>query len=391
MLRSAQRFSGRGVVAAAAMMLAASACATLPQQSQVLHDGFTPLEARLYAPLGGVVHFAVSKPAYVAVFEVAPGGGMRMLFPSSTYQSQRRIAGGYSFAPSRFGSNRDYLTHASGWSRSIWPTYLVLIASERPLRVERMVNAPWALRSELGFATYYSASGGVHTIERLAERIVPEAYTSDWAYDTYIVWPTLEVEAPRALPVVCADGSVRMVRGTRVPLDCLQPPTPSDTAQPPQGDSAAAAPRLRGRPPRAEPEREGTTITQGTGRDGWRGEDRDRRGRSADERAARRARPETSDGRVREGRRGVAERGSARPSGAEASGRRGSGDERTAGRGTRGGGNQAPASGASGGAARAEPQRSSGRESAPASRAQPERPRESRPASAEGSGDKATQ
>jgi hypothetical protein len=262
----------------------------------------------------------------------------------------------------------------------------VLIASERPLRVERMVNAPWALRSELGFATYYSASASVHTIERLAERIVPNANSSDWAYDTYIVWPTLDAPVPRAVPIVCADGSVRMVRGTRVPLDCLQPPTPPDSVQTPTGDSAAAAPRMRGRPPRAEPERDPTTITRGTDSDQPRGRNVERGSRTETERVTRPARPAAREGR-QGGRSGVAER-SGRPSSADS--------ERAAGRGARAGGNQsaqppARGSGARAGGTRAESQRPAGREPAPASRPQNDRPREARPPSAEQSGDRATQ
>jgi hypothetical protein len=386
MARTAQRFLARAMAPTAAIVLGASACATLPQQSQDLYGGFTPLEARLYEPMGGVVHFAVSKPAYAAVFEVAPGGGMRMLFPTTTHQAQRRVAGGYSFAPLRYGSTRDHLAFASGWSRDIRPTYLVLIASERPLRVERMVNSPWALRSELGLATYYSASASVRTIERLAERIVPDAYSSDWAYDTYIVWPTLEAQIPRAIPIVCADGSIRMVRGTRVPLDCLQPPTPPDSVQTPTGDSAATAPRMRGRPPRAEPERDPTTITRGTDSDQPRGRNVERGSRTEPERVTRPARPAALEGR-QGGRSGIAER----------SGRPRSGDARgSGGRGARAGGNQAaqpPArgSGARGGGSGAESQRPAGREQAPASRPQNDRSREARPPSAEQSGDKATQ
>jgi hypothetical protein len=319
LIRLPNRVARAGASAAgAALALLGGACATMAQAPGYHADDM--LQARIYAPAGGHLQFAVSRPAYVAIFEVVPGVGMSMLYPASSYDAGRRFtSGSHSFLAPSFVFGRDLYSHAGyGYGRgfSMSPTHLVLVASERPLRVRGMLGMPTVLRNEVGFSTYYSLASA-HSIEQLAASVVADPESTDWTYDTYVIWPSAPAGIPPAFQVFCADGSVRIVTWGRVPPDCLRRPSaPEDsTVVPPRDTADLAAPRPRERNPRGEPQAGGPTIVDRT-------EPRARGARPEADRSRGRGQAEGSawTGRSREGGRPGATGGRATGAGRSGSG-----------------------------------------------------------------------
>lgn len=281
---------GRTAAAAVAGLLIAG-CATVPVAG-AYGSGHEVLQARLYEPIGGQLGFAVSRAAYVVIFEVTPDGRLAMLYPMSSTQVQRRFTTGhhtFSSATSHF--NRRFYTYASDYRSPLRPTYLVLIAADRPLRLHRVSSRFASLAHEFAFSRGLAAHSSA--VERLAASIVPDPDFTEWTYDTYEVWPPIPVVPVPTYRVVCADGTIRIIHGGRIPADCRRDPRrptpPPDSAGPTPPDSGSAKPKeLPRRPPRATPgagvRKEPGRIADSEQRSSARaGERRLREGRSADD------------------------------------------------------------------------------------------------------------
>src|ERR671933_1759595 len=52
-----------------------------------------PLRASIVSPFTGEAAFTLSRPAYVAVFDVVPGVGAMLIFPASPFQDRPLVAG----------------------------------------------------------------------------------------------------------------------------------------------------------------------------------------------------------------------------------------------------------------------------------------------------------
>src|SRR5688500_7001801 len=158
---------------AAALAVAVAACAAPSRPTLgAAPDMAAPLDARLFPPHYGSVPVQLSKPAYVALFEVIPGRGAALLYPQSgtgfqqvteswvpvrysasrwlyTTDVQRR--GGYVSANFAVGYDQYRGYDPYGFAR---PRYLFLVASEEPLAVEQFQDDPASIRRYLGAAQY---------------------------------------------------------------------------------------------------------------------------------------------------------------------------------------------------------------------------------------------
>ena len=91
--------------------------------------------AVLDAPVaGGAVRFSLARAAYVAVFDVAPGEGVRLLYPAAAPQAALPLDGGVHTRAARRGARHARLVGLT--SAALQPRYLYLVASDRPLALE---------------------------------------------------------------------------------------------------------------------------------------------------------------------------------------------------------------------------------------------------------------
>lgn len=198
----------RALFAIALLTMPLAACAVgFPSSSSAPYRN-EPLAARIL-PTSQNLAFSVNRPAYVAIFEVVPGQGVGLVYPSRGSQSgllsagyHRPLVGDGSF---RWAYNRGY---AASYA-SARPRLLYMIASQRPLRIDRFVNSPTALRSTLGFSQFESRDP-YETLDQLDAMVVPHQLAPDeWASDLYMIWPReprLADARQQRIVVRCADG-----------------------------------------------------------------------------------------------------------------------------------------------------------------------------------------
>ncbi|HEX6250476.1 MAG TPA: hypothetical protein VFZ56_03480 [Gemmatimonadaceae bacterium] len=237
------RFGAGALVLVAGALLAGCASSFDP----ALYGAGGHLQARIYQPTAGSVQFAVSQPAYVAVFAIVPGRGAALLHPTTQSEALRRVSPGtHSYTGSLFSHSR--LLYAAGpgsyyGSAMDGPTTLILIASEAPLHVTRMLRNPM-LGNDLMLTSFYSHASE-RTVLRLAELIIPDPAGTEWTYDTYTIWPNESDRRVAAYRVRCADGQVVVVARGAYPVGC----TPR-VEQPPEDTSAAPSDTARVSPPK---------------------------------------------------------------------------------------------------------------------------------------------
>lgn len=173
-----------------------------------------PLQARI-APAdhsSRQIRFHLSRPAYVAVFEVVPGAGVSLLYPS--YRgADRRLHAGWHSPSSRFAR--------SAWRHRSWtenrPRYLYLIASDRPLMVERFARSPSALRHELGPYAFASHDPR-RTMSMLDDLVLGPRADQEWTRDVYVQWPEQRMRDER-VAYRCSTGQVIRVPATATRTD----------------------------------------------------------------------------------------------------------------------------------------------------------------------------
>ena len=221
---------------AAAATLVACAPAGSPRVTAAPDSG-TPLEARLFPPYYGQVALRLSKPAYVALFEVVPGRGVSLLYPQAgagwqgttevwvpmRYNPQRWMyttsaaSAGYGYGVAGASGYDAYGVPAGGAAA---PRYLFLVASERPLAVDQFQGDVTSMRSYLGHVSYASYEP-YDVMERLAYAILPFASDESWVTDVYVDWgydwgygagPAATSAFASYQRVRCADGSLGYVR-----------------------------------------------------------------------------------------------------------------------------------------------------------------------------------
>lgn len=228
------------------------------------------LQARIYQPTAGSVQFAVSQPAYVAVFAVVPGRGAALLHPTTQSEALRRVSPGtHSYVGSTLSQSR--LMYASGMgsyygSSMDGPTTLILIASETPLHVSRMLRNPM-LGNDLMLTSFYSHASD-RAVLRLAEQIIPDPANTEWTYDTYTIWPNESDRRVAAYRVRCGNGqTVVVARGTYLVgcTDRVDQPPAADTSAAPSDTGRVAPPKRPLRPSEPSRRKPGSSVGEQTG------------------------------------------------------------------------------------------------------------------------------
>lgn len=256
-----------------AVMLLASAGACMAPQPQLAAapQSVAPLEARIFPPYYGQVAFSVNKPAYTALFEIVPGSGVSMLYPTAgsgftqvrenwvplQYSAQRWLYASNRFgdpAPGQwsgfaYGYGMGYGTAGGrGMTYSSTPRYLFLIASEEPIEVSQFQHKLAAVRQYLG-PNQYSSYQPYDVMERLAYAMVPYADDDRWVTDVFVDWgydwgygatPGTSVASSSWQAIRCADGTVGManwVPGWGYTAMTCAPWVNGQQAQGPGGDS----------------------------------------------------------------------------------------------------------------------------------------------------------
>lgn len=253
----------RALLSVLALLAPLSACMLPPAPAYAPMGVDTPLRARLLPFGAGSLGFSINRPAHVAVFEIDPRLGPRIVYPRfggegvalrpgthTVWRSFSRSTGyGWGSAAAYPGSPGG----SAGWA--VQPRVFVLIASERPLRVAPYLGSPLALRAALGGVPY--AASPQRLADELARLIVPAYANGDWVADVRVDWPAASAE-PRRVPthvVVCRDGRRLLVPWYVVSCPADRPATPPAAGEPPDSVPGEASPRRpeRRRPERAQP------------------------------------------------------------------------------------------------------------------------------------------
>lgn len=253
----------RGGIAASllplVLALSAGACSLYgPPEVSPREAAAVPLEAWVAAPgetSGPFGLIWLSRPAYVAVFDIRPGAGVTALYPPSDAAPQRRFHAGYQTLPSLGTSYRSFsqgLFHpasalgfgvagfsglgsggAFGCSGAASPVvYRMVVASEAPLRLSELrgrvgfafrpvlgspafsFGDPWRIMQEVAAAVVPGVSGERDDDRDRVGVALPEveAGTPAWTVAYTVFWSRRTCRASRlahARPFVPSDGADR--------------------------------------------------------------------------------------------------------------------------------------------------------------------------------------
>lgn len=200
---------------AMALVLTTGACATYTGARYGGPDA--PLRARLASTFelssrSPSLHFAVSDRAHVALFRISSNGYTRALYPYHPSGPSRFGAGPHTVFSSslaldrnafgsrfRFGAPLGYRSaafHGVGRSRL---SFVMLVASRRPLRLDRIRHdVPFRFRRARFLASPLQGGSAFGTMDRLLARLIPAGLSNDdWAVD----WVYTSVGAPRPAPL----------------------------------------------------------------------------------------------------------------------------------------------------------------------------------------------
>jgi hypothetical protein len=264
-------------------LAALSACATAGggEAPGTLRPGFESggvssrnhaLRVRL-ADINGDLRVELNRRAHVAVFQVVPGEGVALVSP---FSAREKLHSGFSTVVTRFENTRFYryddalrrqftsygpLGTQSGMfgmgSHMTGPRHLLVVASDRPLRISRFTSSRGMLRRAIGTMSYTSLSSRRVMDDLLATVLEPQPESS-WDADVLTVWPANDaVRLPRGnlYRLRCRDGSVVWVPLELADAACRDP----ERVAPPlirpdslRGDTAAVR-KPGGRRPQPEP------------------------------------------------------------------------------------------------------------------------------------------
>ncbi|HEV2131196.1 MAG TPA: hypothetical protein VGR27_08835 [Longimicrobiaceae bacterium] len=224
-----------------ALLLTFSACAALPAPPRQASP-MAPLRAWISPPGSfGTLGFYINRPAHVAVFEIVPGQGIGMVYPSYGYGHGARethlAAGMHTVFTGGSSFRWAYQSALGGYGyRSAQPRFYYLVASEAPLRISSFVASPMALRSTIGWQNF-TAWNPYSAMEELTRLILPMQGYGEWTTDLYVDWPEPQMrQMPQYVVVTCRDGRQLMVPVgygfTSCPGDRVAALPPTETGEP---------------------------------------------------------------------------------------------------------------------------------------------------------------
>ncbi|GAC1477976.1 MAG: hypothetical protein NVS1B4_21350 [Gemmatimonadaceae bacterium] len=235
--------------------------APVPLQASELDP--TPIRAWLdYPTTDGSLSFTLNRPAYVAIFEVMPGRGARLIYPALNDRRTLFDEGFSRVFTDPYPTARWY--YASSYSRSAEPTYLYLVASARPLRTNHLVDSPGALYWAMG--SHFASLNHSRTFDALESLVLDDRQGAEWTGDVLVLWPnapeSFYASRPQQRIVQCANGRV-LVLPWDYPLSACPGPAaaspPAPIAQRP--DSTAPADTTTRTPRAGPPERSTPRLT----------------------------------------------------------------------------------------------------------------------------------
>ena len=253
---------------------ALAGCANAPRVRAVAPEAPPALRVWVSFPIGSsqVYPIFTNREAYVALFEIVPGRGATMVYPSfqgHTIASSAHYAN-LTLQPGRMFYHTDPFGHAS-----YQPRYYYAVASVAPLNIYRLQTSLGATRRVLG--RMYGSYRPYDVIDRLTEEVVPMQADEDWATDLFVDWPM--PPTPRFAYyrlVSCANGRV-----IQVPAGYPYHGCPGDTEiavatvaepKPPVKETTIESPRG----PRRGTDREGIELSSPNGEKRRRAEPGDR-------------------------------------------------------------------------------------------------------------------
>ena len=187
-------------------------------------EPLSPPDVRLLRPDRGELRFSIDEPLYVALFEMQPGRGVRLIYPADDAQPERKLAAGWQTVAV---PTVDVLASEPGTRLGqgpLSPRVVYVVASRRPLGIAPGRRSPGALATSMGLGDFRSENAGAQ-----ARGVI--AHYLDLRGTTY--WTSVALTTTKAglagLPggvdddrVLCPDGRAYAVaRGA--PLVCPQP------------------------------------------------------------------------------------------------------------------------------------------------------------------------
>lgn len=150
------------------------------------------LEVRLYpATAGSEMKYFVSEPAFITLFEVAPDGRARLIYPYYREKPARSVAGLNTLRP-RGEVPPLFYASAPRYSgvRASEPTYLYLIASRSPLPLPVIERSLRIVPQSFSSADISQRLG---VLESLA---VGHLSDDNWSSALLPVWPNVSIAMP---------------------------------------------------------------------------------------------------------------------------------------------------------------------------------------------------
>ncbi|MEX2582911.1 MAG: hypothetical protein WD766_06545 [Gemmatimonadota bacterium] len=259
----------RKTIATALMAILVSGCAGMSYDGGPAPSG--PLQAYLLptAEFGGGLSFHVNRPAHVAVFQIFPGRGASLIYPTPGFASlEGRVFSG--LHRTDFNSRHNRAQFMEYGFVGFGPEFYLMLASEQPLRTERF--GPFGDGLAFALGTSFASVNAYSTMERLVSLTVPNVDSEGWVADYFVQWPDA-LQAPHHPDVVqlTCNGNTYHVRHDLAQLAYQQLCQPEldvepDDEQPTDSDDDTVVPTRRDP---VDPVRERIVSTQLRDREGW--------------------------------------------------------------------------------------------------------------------------